>query len=259
MMISAKCAALRKRYLQTFVARTYAEHTEQYLLFSFHQEELHHLFLSDLVQGTTLLEVGSGPSVNFACLASIRFKDIVLSDLVEDSRLEIKKWLSNSADAIDWTPRAQQIAALEGFSNINEGATEIAERTRRAIRKVVPCDILTPGVLPEEDRETFDVVLSCNCLEGSTADHESFQRALFNMAALVKPGGLLVLAGVGGISAYDVGRESFPMVDLTDDVIKQAMSNAGLQVKAFSTRMYDGPIVEAHGKRFGFVVAAQKC
>lgn len=113
-------------------------------------------------------------------------------------------------------------------------------------------------MLPEEDRETFDVVLSCNCLESATADHESFQWALFNMAALVNPGGLLVLAGVGGISAYVVGRESFPMVYLTEDVIKQALSNAGLQVKAFSTRMCDGPNVEAHGKRFGFVVAAKK-
>ncbi|KAG0442332.1 hypothetical protein HPB47_015733 [Ixodes persulcatus] len=81
-----------------------------------------------------------------------------------------------------------------GTHDKKKGASEILERTRWAIRKVVPCDVLEPGMLPEEHRETFDDVLSSGCLNLDTADHESFRRALSNVGNLVKSGGLLFLA-----------------------------------------------------------------
>ncbi|CAN7949130.1 unnamed protein product, partial [Ixodes pacificus] len=143
----------------------------------------------DLAQGESLLEVGSGPTLLSSLLASSRFNYIVLSDLVEANRLELQKWLNKDEDAIDWTFRAEEIAAMEGCSDVKKGALEILERTRKAIRKVVPCDVLEPGVLPEEHRETFDVIVSPGCLESAAADHESFQSAVHNVGTLAKPGG----------------------------------------------------------------------
>ncbi|KAG0413156.1 hypothetical protein HPB47_009698, partial [Ixodes persulcatus] len=160
----------------------------------------------NLAQGETLLDVGSGPILLAALLASSRFKHIVLSDLVEGSRLELNKWLDKSEDAIDWTHRAEQIAALEGYSDIKKGALEILERTRSAIRKVVSCDVLEPGVLPEEHRESFNVVMSAGCLDAATTDHESFRMALFNVGKLVENGGLLLLLGTCGLKSYPVEK-----------------------------------------------------
>ncbi|KAM7306050.1 indolethylamine N-methyltransferase-like [Ixodes scapularis] len=202
---------LRAAYKDNFLARAYVDtygfRTGE--ASTFQLEELHRIFRSGLTQGGTLVEVGSGPLVWCSLVASSRFKRIVLSDLVEGNRLEIEKWLNKDQGAVDWTIRAEQVAALEGYSNIKEGALEIQERTRSSIRKVVPCDVLEPGVLPEEHRETFDVVLSCSCLESATTDHESFRRAVCNVGTLAKPGGRLVLVGVGGSKRYPVGTAAF--------------------------------------------------
>ncbi|KAM7308961.1 indolethylamine N-methyltransferase-like [Ixodes scapularis] len=164
MLGSVESQALIATFKENFVGKSYAA-LKNGPGNTFHQEELHRIFQSDLAQGKTLLEVGVGPLVWYSFMSSNRFKDIVLSDLVEDNRKELEKWLSKSEDAIDWTYRAEQVAALEGYSDVKKGALEIMERTRSSIRKVVPCNVLEPGVLPEEHRETFDVVLSCNCLE----------------------------------------------------------------------------------------------
>ncbi|KAM7306369.1 indolethylamine N-methyltransferase-like [Ixodes scapularis] len=80
-----------------------------------HQKELHRIFQSDLAKGETLLEVGAGPMAWYSFMSSSRFNDIVLSDLVENNRVELEKWLNRSEDAIDWTLRAEQVAALEGY------------------------------------------------------------------------------------------------------------------------------------------------
>ncbi|CAN7981309.1 unnamed protein product [Ixodes pacificus] len=109
------------------------------------------------------------------------------------------------------------------------------ERTRSAIRKVVPCDVLEPGVLPMEHRETFDVVISNGCLDAAAADHESFRRVICNVAPLVKPGGLLVILGAGGIKSYPVGNANFPHANLTENVLKQGVTDAGFQIEKYQT------------------------
>ncbi|CAN7936988.1 unnamed protein product, partial [Ixodes hexagonus] len=144
------------------------------------------------------------------------------------------------------------------FSDVKKRAPELIERTRQAVRKVIPCDVLKPGVVPEEDREAFDAVLSCNCLEAVAQDHASFRRVVCNVGTLVKPGGLLILAGVGGLEMYSVEGKEYTMADLTEDALKQALADACLTVEVYRTKMYDGDDKEAVGRRFGFVIAARK-
>ncbi|CAN7950485.1 unnamed protein product [Ixodes pacificus] len=209
-----------------------------------------------LAQGETLLDVGSGPMILNALLASSRFKHIVLSDLVESNRLELNKWLKKDEDAIDWTFRAEMIAALEGYGDVKKGAFEILERTRSAIRKVVPCDVLEPGVLPEEHRETFDVIVSTGCLESATADHESFRRVVCNVGTLAKPGGLLILVGAGRVKSYPVGTVDFAHANVTEDVLKQAVAEAGFEMKVFLPQKI--PKFIENIDEFFFVLAARK-
>ncbi|KAG0431459.1 hypothetical protein HPB47_021778 [Ixodes persulcatus] len=175
--------------------------------------------LDYLAQGKTLLEVGVGPLVWYSFMSSNRFNDIVLSDLVEDNRKELEKWLNKSEDAIDWTYRAEQVAALEGF------------------------------------RETFDVVLSCNCLEGATADHESFRSVVKNVGSLVKPGGLFLLGGLGGLKSYFMGNANFIMANVTEDVIKEAVTDAGFQLELYRTKNTE---IAGNAGAFAFILAARK-
>ncbi|XP_040072240.1 nicotinamide N-methyltransferase-like [Ixodes scapularis] len=225
--------ALRDAYKERFLPRQYLDELVFGKYSSSQIERLHNFFQLDLIQGETLLDLGSGPVVFSLLIASIKFKHIVLSDLVEGNRLELNKWINDEEDAIDWSHAAEQIAAVEGKIDIKKGALEIIERTRSAIRKVVPCDVLEPGVLPMEHRETFDVVISNGCLDAAAADHESFRRVICNVAPLVKPGGLLVIIGAGGVKSYSVGTVNFPHANLTENVLKEAVTDAGFQIERF--------------------------
>ncbi|KAM7308963.1 indolethylamine N-methyltransferase-like [Ixodes scapularis] len=254
MLGSVASQTLIATFKENFVGRSYAS-LKNGSGNTFHQEELHHIFQSDLARGKTLLEVGVGPIAWYSFMSSNRYKDIVLSDLVEDNRKELEKWLNKSEDAIDWTDRAEQVAALEGYSDVKKGASEIMERTRSSIRKVVPCNVLEPGVLPEEHRETFDVVLSCNCLESATADHESFRSVVNNVGSLVKPGGLFLLGGLGGLKSYFMGNANFIMANVTEDVIKEAVTDAGFELKIYRSQNTQ---LAGNAGAFAFILAARK-
>ncbi|XP_040074847.1 indolethylamine N-methyltransferase [Ixodes scapularis] len=254
MLGSVESQALVATFKKHFVGRSYAA-LKNGPGNTFHQEELHRIFQSDLAQGKTLLEVGAGPLVWYSFMSSNRFDDIVLSDLVEDNRKELEKWLNKSEDAIDWTDRAEQVAALEGYSDLKKGASEIMERTRSSIRKVVPCNVLKPGVLPEEHKETFDVVLSCNCLESATADHESFRSVVKNVGSLVKPGGLFLLGGIGGLKSFAVASADCNMANLTEEVIKGAVADAGFQLTLYHTKNME---FGGNAGVFSFILVASK-
>ncbi|KAM7304879.1 indolethylamine N-methyltransferase-like [Ixodes scapularis] len=196
--------ALRDAYKERFLPRQYLDELVFGKYSSSQIERLHNFFQSDLIQGETLLDVGSGPVVFSSLIASSKFKHIVLSDLVEGNRLELNKWINDEEGAIDWSHAAEQIAAVEGKSDIKKGALEIIERTRSAIRKVVPCDVLEPGVLPMEHRETFDVVISNGCLDAAAADHESFRRTRRLLTCHTK----LHSCSVDAVQKWLTGREA---------------------------------------------------
>ncbi|XP_042148737.1 nicotinamide N-methyltransferase-like [Ixodes scapularis] len=237
---SVETQTLRAAYKEQFLPRTYVDTYSDFTGEAYISgiKNMVGIFQSDLIQGQTLLDVGSGPMLSCSLIASSRFKHIVLSDLLESNRHELYKWLNNHEDAIDWTTPAEHIAAFEGYDDLKKGASEIMERTRSAIREVVPCDLLEPGVLPEEHKETFDVVLSSGCLDAVAADHESFRMIVSNVGTLVKPGGLLVIMGAFGVKHYTVGAADFSHSNLTEDVLKKAIADAGFQIKLYrSTKL----------------------
>ncbi|CAN7945046.1 unnamed protein product [Ixodes pacificus] len=255
---SKETRALRDTYKNKFLPRTYADEYGRYIGegVSTELEALHSIFQSDLVQGNTLLDLGSGPVVTNVLLGSSRCNHIVMSDLVEANRLELMKWLNKDEDALDWTFRAEKVAAVEGYTDLRKGVLEIIERTRLAVRKVVPCDALEPGVLPEEHRQIFDVIVSSGCLESATADHESFRKAVCNVGTLTKPGGLLVLMGAGGVKSYPVGDVDFAHANVTEKVIEEAIKDAGFQMEIYHPHKTGDPVDSPNV--FTFVLAARK-
>ncbi|XP_042148736.1 nicotinamide N-methyltransferase [Ixodes scapularis] len=255
---SVETQTLRAAYKEQFLPRTYVDTYGDFTGEAYVSgiKKIVGIFQSDLIQGQTLLDVGSGPMLLCSLIASCRFKHIVLSDLVESNRHELYKWLNNHKDAIDWTIPAEHIAALEGYEDVKKGASEIMERTRSAIRKVVPCDVLKPGVLPEEHKETFDVVLSSGCLDAVAADHESFRMVVCNVGTLVKPGGLLVIMGAGGVKHYTVGAADFAYSNLTENVLKQAIGDAGFRLKLYRSTKFEFALQTSD--LFKFILVARR-
>ncbi|XP_040076422.1 nicotinamide N-methyltransferase-like [Ixodes scapularis] len=256
--LTMESQTLRAAYKEQFLPRTYMDVYGRLTgeAITSMAENLHRIFQSDLAQGGSLLDVGTGPTLLTSLLASSRFNDIVLSDLVEANRLELQKWLNKDEDAIDWTFRAEEVAAIEECSDVKKGALEILERTRKAIRKVVPCDVLEPRVLPEEHREAFDVVLSVGCLDSAAADHESFRSAVRNVGTLAKQGGLLIIVGAGGVKSYPLGTADITHANLTENVLKEAVICAGFEMKQYQYKILG--LVVGSPDTFRFCLAARK-
>ncbi|CAN7937978.1 unnamed protein product [Ixodes hexagonus] len=248
---------LRSKYKREFVAAGFRDTATEYsFLRYFYQRELHSIFESLPDRKRSLLDVGCGPTTYNVFPATKSVQDVVLSDFVPGNRVEVEKWLKNAPDAFDWSCFSESLAKLEGFSDLKQGSEEITARTRSAVRKVVPCDVLTPGVLPEEHREKFDVVLSCSCLESACMDEATFRQATQNVGDLVHGKGLLILSGVLGCRHYPVGAVKFPLLYLTPDMVKDAVARAGFRIKLW--RRLGGPDPLTATIEAAFVVAAEK-
>lgn len=61
-----------------------------------------------------LLDVGCGPTLANALAATRNINYVVLSDLTQKNRREMKKAVHNSPGAIDWSLNAQSQARREG-------------------------------------------------------------------------------------------------------------------------------------------------
>ncbi|XP_029851359.2 nicotinamide N-methyltransferase-like [Ixodes scapularis] len=226
---------------------------------SFYQKELHSIFNSPVSDSwRTLLDVGCGPTVANVFPATRKIDNIVLGDLVPSNREEVEKWILKAPDAMDWSFMSEPLAILEGYKDAKEGAKDIEDRTRAAVKKVVPCDVLDPNVLPEEHKQAFDVVTSSLCLTIASRDQETFRRVVRNVSGLVRKGGHLILCDFTGSSAYAVAGVKFPMLSLTKAALEDALSRSGLQVNRWrSLDMPAGSDIPNHWD-FQFVLVAEK-
>ncbi|CAN7991162.1 unnamed protein product, partial [Ixodes pacificus] len=181
--------------------------------------------------GRKLLEVGCGPTVRNVLLATKKIDEVVLGEFVPQNRLAVEKWIRKAPDAIDWSFYSEVLATIEGFTDVKSGAREIEQRTRKAIRKVVFCNVLDPQVLPQEHKETFDVVLTCLCLESACLDEGTYKKAVKNLANLVTYGGYLIVCGIYGSDDYCVNGVSFPVLAASVDLAKEAIARCGLEIE----------------------------
>lgn len=78
-----------------------------------------------------LLDVASGPSVAVALGASSVFEEIYLSDLNQDCKTELWRFLEYDAEAFDWSNVSRIVADLEGSDD-----EIVMERAREKVRNL---------------------------------------------------------------------------------------------------------------------------
>ena len=72
------------------------------------------LILLGNIKGEYIIDIGSGPNIHNLIPAAKFFKKIVLTDIAECNRSEVKKWLNKDQTAHDWTPFFRYHAEKEG-------------------------------------------------------------------------------------------------------------------------------------------------
>nr|XP_060643393.1 nicotinamide N-methyltransferase-like [Anolis sagrei ordinatus] len=190
-------------------------------------DKLHKAFAEDGIHGDTLIDIGSGASIHQLLAACESFKEIIVTDFLEQNREEMKRWLMKDPEAFDWTPVLKYACQLEGDS---EKWKEKEEKLRRTIKQVLPCDVtlanpLDPLVLPP-----VDCVISTYCLESACDDLPAYCAAVKNVGSLVKPGGHLIFAVVMEETYYMVGPHKFDCLWLTPETVRDAVEGAGFEV-----------------------------
>uniref|UniRef100_A0A2R5LHD1 Putative nicotinamide n-methyltransferase n=1 Tax=Ornithodoros turicata TaxID=34597 RepID=A0A2R5LHD1_9ACAR len=221
-------------YKQNFDAKAYRDVSVNDFInvYHFFIRQLHDIFETD-VRGSTILDIGCGPTVYTALVASRTFDNIVLSDFLSRNREQVEKWVKNDATALDWSPIIEYVARVECFNNLKKGSEEIAQRTRKTISRIIPCDITTPDIVPETHRAVFDAVVSSLCLESAIPDDIACCSAIADIAKLICPGGHVVLCGLTGNLGYVLGQKTFKCFSYPQELVEFALTGAGFMKKGW--------------------------
>ncbi|XP_064646996.1 nicotinamide N-methyltransferase-like isoform X7 [Lineus longissimus] len=179
----------------------------------------------EIRDGSRLLDVGSGPSIYSVISAGSRCSDIICSDYATQSLDEILKWVHSDHDAHNWQRYFEYVCKLEGKSD--EWKLR-QDHIRQAIKRVVPCDVHQENPLAPLALEPFDVITSSLWLEAACSDESSFRSAVKQVTSLLKPGGILFLAGVQDQTFYSVGNKRFKAFPLSNEIIESAYAKVGL-------------------------------
>ncbi|XP_032890714.1 phenylethanolamine N-methyltransferase [Amblyraja radiata] len=189
-------------------------------------------FSTGEIRGDTLLDIGSGPTFYQVISACDWFGSVIMSDYLEVNREELRRWLRGELGAFDWSPFIKYVCGLEGKRDQWQA---MQQRMRDRIKEVYHCDITQLQPLQPRLLEPVDAITTTFCLESVCRDKEALQQALANITSLLRSGGSLLMVGALGESYYLAGEAKLPVVPLDEAYVREAVGNAGYNIRVFKT------------------------
>ncbi|XP_053307692.1 nicotinamide N-methyltransferase-like [Spea bombifrons] len=189
---------------------------------------LHKAFSPGGIKGETLIDIATGPVIYHLLSACEVFENIITSDLLEQNRAELQKWLKKEPGALDWTNIVKRVCELEGN---RENWEKKEEKLRRAVKQVLKCDVLKKKPFEPITLPPADCLIGCLCLEGPCPDVAAYCNALKSFKDLIKPGGHIIIQGLLNATFYFVGENRFPALPMTKERVEKAFMEAGFEIK----------------------------
>ncbi|KAJ6653179.1 hypothetical protein lerEdw1_010052 [Lerista edwardsae] len=258
-----------KDYMEAFYSFRPEKEAENAFL-RFRLKSLHEAFALDGVEGGTLIDIGSGPSIYQLLSACEAFREIVATDYADQNREEMQRWLRKEPGTFDWSPVVKHVCELEGDSlrrsedhemevegwpcptdpqfSRREKWAEKEEKLRRTIKRVLKCDVTLPNPLAPVVLPPADCLLSTLCLEVACKDLPTFSSALKNIGSLLKPGGHLVMLTILEDSFYMVGQRRFSALFLERKFLEDAVAQAGFEIKWIKETQFSVPLPMSDAK-----------
>lgn len=182
----------------------------------------------------TSLEIGCGPTLHHAILVTPYVSSIFLADYLEGNRTAVRHWLEQSPEATDWSQYTRFILESEPSESGSDQILAREASTRLKVTDVISCNLMSPTVV--ETSDTYDLVGCFYCLEEVAGSAESFASMIQRVAAVVRPGGRLMIASLRSTSFYHVqgddGKEvEFPCLSVTETLVVESLVNAGFEVE----------------------------
>lgn len=177
--------------------------------------------------GASVLIFGAGPTLHHAFPATGRDRRVDIGDFLPANLDEVRRWLGGEPGAHDWTPFVRHTLACEGSPAdrvVDAAAVARRERhTRERVASLVEVDLRRPDPVGRGAR-TWDVVISAYCADSATADLATWRLYMQRIAALVAPGGTLLVAALCHAPHYVVGAHRFPSADVGPGDMRAALA-----------------------------------
>ena len=101
---------------------------------------------------------------------------------------------------------------------------------RSITKEIVPCDVMKDPVM-DHPSQPFDAILTTLCIEETCTDFESYKANIQRLVGVLKPDGYLFIGTMLGMTFYKVKGQVIQVTPLTEDQVKEALTNAGLVVE----------------------------
>jgi NNMT/PNMT/TEMT family len=195
--------------------------------------------------GSTILEFGCGPTLHHVLPFSHRAAEIHVADLLPGNLDAIRRWQSHDPGAHDWREFTRRVLRFEGLRCPTPKDIRRREAmTRAVISRRIVADARHSRPLGALTRQ-YGCVVSCYCADSATAEKQEWLRFMHNIAGLVSPGGLLLVAALRRCKHYAVGDQKFPSAhidehDLASACRKLDLSEFSIEVADVSDRSQSG-------------------
>jgi hypothetical protein len=177
-----------------------------------------------LAHGSLALEFGIGPTLHHLLPLAERVSEVHVADLLPANLQAIRDWQQRKPTAHDWSAFTRQVMRYEGAAEPSR--FQIANRenlVRRKISRYLQADADCSNPAGVAAARRYDCVLSCYCADSATPDKKDWFRMMQNIAGLVAPGGLLIVAALRLCPYYTVGGIQFPSANIDDNDLLAAL------------------------------------
>ena len=107
------------------------------------------------------------------------------------------------------------------------------DRTRAAVKEVIPCDANAEEILFDPSKGPFDFILITFCLESACADLKSYNESFCKLSNLLNPGGKFFFVGNLMETIYKVKDKIFDHLAVTKDNVTNAIESSGMVIESY--------------------------
>jgi hypothetical protein len=173
-----------------------------------------------------ILFFGVGPTLHHVFLAACKASEIHLGDYLPANLREIERWIEHDRDAHDWRAFVHYTLACEGVANpTGEEIIRREEVTRAKIKKLIEVDIRSDHPLGRKNARLYGTVISAYCADSVTGDRAVWETYIRRIAALVRPGGTLIIAALRNARHYLVDGKPFPSANIGEEDLRVVLGS----------------------------------
>ncbi|XP_045126947.1 indolethylamine N-methyltransferase-like [Portunus trituberculatus] len=168
-----------------------------------------------------LLEVGCGPVPVYSACASAFASSVTMSEFLPQNRREMEAWMEGKDEALDWSFFFNYLSSLSPHRSVKD----IESQLRSRFTKIIPCDLTMDNPLTSPaHRASYDVIMTNLCLEFVASSKDAFNLMVGRLVSLLRPGGVLIMAGALMCTKYQLGGQTYHSVPLGEEDLRAAVS-----------------------------------